>query len=277
MVLEIKQRAAKLDYDKADIYLLATNPYEENRAVRSCQKEPGTVKWLEDNLRPTDTFYDIGASTGPYSLVAARVMQQKFDAIPEPSRPKHGRVMAFEPFAHSYTALVTNIILNACSEWVWALPVALGKNNKLQHFQLTEPISGAAFHLITDWPSHQSHPILYWTLDSFRNLYELPGASLVKIDVDGREFKVLSGMRSTLKDGGLRSVLIEVDERFPEWDRIEPFMKACGFEVADKHDLQSSDQAAVHNWVFNRARKVVDEPDADSKPTVLIPKMEVAQ
>ena len=45
---------------------------EVRRVERLFTKEPGTIEWLKQTLRPDDVFFDIGANIGVYSIFAAR-------------------------------------------------------------------------------------------------------------------------------------------------------------------------------------------------------------
>ena len=61
----------QLDYRRHRILLHADSPLGLYRA-RACQKEPETVRWIEEFVRPGDVFYDIGANVGAYSLIASK-------------------------------------------------------------------------------------------------------------------------------------------------------------------------------------------------------------
>lgn len=245
MPIEPKQRARKLDYAKADIYLLATNPYEEWRA-NSCEKEPGTVKWLEENIRPDDTVYDLGANVGPYSLIAAYLLEGS-----------KGLVYAVEPSATNFAALFVNTVMNSKTHLVWPLQVALANCDRLLHLSHSDMMTGAASHLISNDPTDQSHPVPVWTLDTLRSFYKLRRPNLIKLDVDGAELDVLQGARRSLWDSELRSVLVEVNEELETRTRIESLMKGCGFAVKEKQPIVSSASTSIRNWIFVREREVV--------------------
>src|SRR5579872_3231912 len=63
--------AHALDYAASRIRLLVSSS-EIGVRLRSVEKEPFTVEWIEQSLRPGEVFYDIGANVGAYSLIAAR-------------------------------------------------------------------------------------------------------------------------------------------------------------------------------------------------------------
>src|SRR4051812_16333710 len=88
----------RLDYEPAEIHLGLTSRDEFHR-LRSCEKEPWTVRWIEEYLKPGQVLYDVGANVGAYTLVAAI-------AVPE------ARVLAFEPAPANFAALSGNLELN---------------------------------------------------------------------------------------------------------------------------------------------------------------------
>ena len=245
MPIEPKQRMRKLDYSKADIYLLATNPYEEWRA-NSCEKEPGTVKWLEDNVRADDVVYDLGANVGPYSFIAAHLLEGS-----------KGLVYAIEPSATNFAALFVNTAMNVKTHLVWPLQIALANTDRLLHLHHSDVMTGAASHTLQNDPTEQSHPVPTWKLDTVRSFYKLRRPNLIKLDVDGTEYDVLQGATRTLWDSELRSVLVEVNEEIETWTRIEALMKSCGFKVAEKQPIVSSQSTSIRNWIFMREREVV--------------------
>ncbi len=79
----------KLDFPDRDLYILKDGDW---RGFRSspCAKEPETVEWIR-SFPEGSVLWDVGASVGPYSLIAAALGH---------------KVVAFEPFAPSYGHLV---------------------------------------------------------------------------------------------------------------------------------------------------------------------------
>ena len=88
----------------------ATTKTPMMRGLRLKTKEPDTINWLDDYLEAGDTFYDIGANIGVYSLYAAQ---------------KGNSVIAIEPESSSYAVLNRNIHLNGYSKTIYALNLAL--------------------------------------------------------------------------------------------------------------------------------------------------------
>src|SRR5581483_11849042 len=124
-----------LDYAAHRILLLASSA-EIGVRLRSVEKEPFTVEWIEQSLRPGDVFYDIGANVGSYSLIAAKTTGNR------------ARIYAFEPAPASFLDLTRNFEMNACAECVVSLPVALWSENQILSLSSSLPVAGAAGHQI---------------------------------------------------------------------------------------------------------------------------------
>jgi hypothetical protein len=65
--------------------------------------EPTETEYLLDNLGPGDTFVDIGANIGYFSVIAADLVE------------KEGRVYAFEPDDKNFALLEANLNLNGAA------------------------------------------------------------------------------------------------------------------------------------------------------------------
>lgn len=204
-----------LDFPDSKILMNAESGREIYR-LASCRKEPETVAWIKTYMQPSDTFYDIGANVGAYSLVAFAIAGG------------HGRIYSFEPGFATFNALCRNIFLNASSEKIVPLQVALASTTRTYQFNYTHLGSGHAMHTLGDQKtSSWAHQILGFSLDDFIQQFHIPPPSLMKIDVDGGELDVLTGARSTLLLPSLRSVLVEVDKRLNA--EVHRLMDQAGF------------------------------------------------
>src|SRR5687768_15230226 len=95
----------RLDYLPADLKV-SVDTTEHLGRLRSCAKEPGTVRWIESHLKPGEVFYDIGANIGAYTLVAFGHTRGK------------SRIVAFEPGFATFATLCENLALNGSGETV---------------------------------------------------------------------------------------------------------------------------------------------------------------
>lgn len=228
----------KLDYRGADLYLEVSSPEEFFIRLRSCAKEPETVEWLESG--EGDVVYDIGANVGAYSLVAAR------------SGSGARKVYSFEPGFANYSQLCRNILLNGCDGQVVPLPIALSDTTGLAEFRFATTSPGAASQTLQSngtepRVSDSVQTVITWRLDDLVRSLDLQPPSLVKIDVDGGEVRVLEGASETLRSRSLNSVLVESGAEGPERDQVFEILEAAGFTLASSHRHKATNYIFVRN------------------------------
>lgn len=255
--LEIRHRTAmvrRMDYEKADILLSIESPIEHETRLRSCEKEPETVAWIE-SFQAGDVFYDIGANVGAYSLLAAKAGAGDVS------------VYAFEPAAVNYSRLCTNIALNGCGDRVVALPVALANRTELGSFNYTTLEPGGALHALGDPIDYKGDPfqpvfvqaLMAYRLDDLVEQFSLPAPNHVKLDVDGIEIDVLRGAHQTLSNPALRSLLVEMEEGSQCCAEIEELLREMGFEVESRHKFayggETGPFSRAYNYIFRRDAK----------------------
>jgi FkbM family methyltransferase len=156
--------------------------------------EPHVLKWIDERLRPGDTFFDIGAHYGWMSLLACRRVGAR------------GKVVAFEPSPPLVEFLYHNKKVNRFSQ-LQIVPKAVADSVQ-QKVPFYIKDGGDSFlnslvprlHQNPANPSSNmtSIPIETTTLDAFcQETQFIPAA--IKIDVEGAELLVLQGARTLLK------------------------------------------------------------------------------
>jgi FkbM family methyltransferase len=239
-------RAYALDYEAHEIKLWADSDVERDVRSRSCAKEPMTVKWLESGFRAGDVLYDIGANTGDYSLVAARISACK------------GKIYAFEPSFQNFYQLCRNVILNECQTCVTPLLMPLCAKSGLSWFYYQNLDSGGALHSFgrrIDYKGDEFQPsaaleMAGFSLDDFVNL---PGVSKPNLlSSPTASSSTSSRGREGLRDEGLRGVLVEINEDLAaEASEILALLAAEGLVPYEKHQLQRS----LFNYFFARRKE----------------------
>jgi FkbM family methyltransferase len=229
----------KLDYPHADIYLRVTSKAERLR-LRACAKEPATVEWIEQWVKAGDTFYDIGANVGAYSLVAARWSRGR------------AQVIAFEPGYANFAALCENIVSNDCAESIMPLSVGLSDRTALGIFEYRDLQPGAARQTLSDVRLAQGDTPVYrqrvpsYRLDDLVEQFELPWPNHVKLDVDGTELAVLEGATKMLQAPTFRSLMAEVDERWSA--EIIQLLEGHGIPLRKKIERRTKDGRSNPYW-----------------------------
>jgi FkbM family methyltransferase len=219
----------RLDYPDAEIYLRVISK-KERRRLGACAKEPFTIQWIHEWMRPGDVFYDIGANVGTYSLVAVK-------------KPGGGpRVFAFEPSYANVSSLSANIVLNNAADQITPMPFALSNSDGLTVFSLRALEPGSARHTLGDGPSEEGptlyrQPVMTFRLDELIDRYGLPLPNHIKLDVDGGEMAVLEGAARALASPALRSMLVEVSVSLS--DEITDVLVKQGLALATKVDVKT--------------------------------------
>lgn len=234
-------RVERLDYPDAPIRVRVSNPKQLAR-TKECAKEPETVAWLKASLRPGDVFYDVGANTGAYSLVAGTILKGT------------GTVYAFEPGAFTFGGLADNLSLNPEAKIV-PFQVALSDVTEIRNmdYYAGGTGQGVSFEPKDDArkPTAFRLPTVCYRLDELRDLFGLPAPNLMKIDTDRSETSVLLGAPRTLRDPALRSVLIETDANDEASRSAVRLLEEAGFGVASQH---ARPLPGVFNSIFTRQK-----------------------
>jgi len=161
--------------------------------------EQHEVDFIVGCLRPSMTFFDIGANVGLFSIPAAKKLTQ-------------GTVYAFEPTPLIFQTLVKNARLNNV-ENLRAIHSAVGDRNGEATLQVNVTgkdglnTIGRPTHDYSEVVATETVPIL--TLDSFVETNAVPRVDLMKIDTEGAELLIFRGARSLLARPDAPAILFE--------------------------------------------------------------------
>jgi FkbM family methyltransferase len=226
----------RLDYPHAPV-LLRLSSREEFHRLRSCEKEPWTVRWIEEYVKPGEVLYDVGANIGAYTLLAAV-------AVPEL------RVVSFEPSPANFAALCANLELNEVGGRVTPIPLALGDHPRAARLDRDAAVPGTSPRFDDDVGHEEAIVVLVDRLDDVVERFGLPTPDHVKLDVDGSELEVLAGAESLLAGTGVRSVMAEL-ERGREADLVER-LNGFGFELVKRESGDRRGRATPAYGLFTR-------------------------
>ncbi|ALG68708.1 FkbM family methyltransferase [Beggiatoa leptomitoformis] len=173
-------------------------------------REPETLDWI-DQFTADCVFFDVGSSFGTESLYAAL----------KANAPK--KIVSFDVDLDASFLLAYNLALNKITR---VDQYFLGLSAQTEFIRVSSPTN---FACVANRPKydriHVNAPAM--ALDEFISTTQLI-PDYVKIDVDGAELAVLSGMRQVLQNPQLKSVLIEVSGETEE-PVSDTFIKA-GFK-----------------------------------------------
>lgn len=186
-------------------------------------KEPETLNWIDTWVRDGDTFFDIGANIGVYTIYAAL-------------RHTRTRIVAFEPEYANLHLLKDNIIANGLQDRIEVYSIALSDCSSISRLHIQDLTPGSACHseskeilkeTLTGYPVVWREGICTMTLDEFCDATNL-WPDCVKIDVDGTEPRVLEGGVRTLSSPSLRSLIIELPENKSARTACEQILLGAG-------------------------------------------------
>jgi len=139
------------------------------------------VKYIQQNW----SVFDVGANYGIHTLLMARLAS-------------HGRVYAFEPVPLIFAELQSNVALNGFKN-VRCVRVAI--SDRVGPSEFVEGHHAGAGHLVqSNTSATRTLSVPTTTLDDFISGEGNQPPSLVKVDVEGAESKVLLGASRTLSE-----------------------------------------------------------------------------
>lgn len=221
------------------------------RAKTLLTKEPDTIDWI-DSFKSGDVFWDIGASTGPYSMYAAFAGQTR-------------QVVALEPSPWNWWVLAEQIRRCGLSHIIRSLACAASEQMSISDLHMRHPMPGGAGSSFMNpigelgeiFDPQFSQPSFGAPIDDLIKQFGLPTPSRMKIDVDGNELLVLKGATSTLKRHQLRSVLVELDNSREDLvDEVTRIMRFSGLDLVSNNQTSSDPRTAypsICNYRFDRA------------------------
>ena len=177
---------------------------------------------MKSNLRAGDTFWDVGANIGLFSLLAAKVVGPK------------GRIFSFEPAPDVFQLLCANI---RGLRTIRAIQCGVGNADSVATFAAQGVSSAASFveevtkinqSFLPEIPIRKVE-VNIRKLDTL--VKELVEPNLVKIDVEGFEFEVLKGARELLST--VRPTLII--EIHPPQLKLSGGTEALLFQLLSEH------------------------------------------
>jgi FkbM family methyltransferase len=220
----------------------------ESRARTLLTKEPDTIAWI-NTFRDRDTFWDIGANVGTYSLYAAL---------------RNVTVLSFEPSPGNYYLLSRNIEINRMDDRMSALCIAFNNDTRLDWFYMTNTELGGAknsFGEAVDWQGKPftpflKHAMIGFSVDDFVQHFNPPFPNHIKIDVDGIENKIVKGAQNTLADRRVKSILVELDSARNEYcNEVIEVIERAGIKCSERKHAPVSDDnkfTDTYNYIFIR-------------------------
>ncbi|WP_395043416.1 FkbM family methyltransferase [Flavobacterium sp.] len=141
-------------------------------------------------LRSEDTFLDIGANLGHYSLIASGISK--------------ARSIAIEPIPSTFVKLEKQININNLNQLVF--PFNIGLSNEVSNLFFSSDNQDMNHIVNSNYPNAIQIPVSTIDLISLNETI-----ALIKMDVEGYEKFVLNGASKTLQNTNLKAIIIELN------------------------------------------------------------------
>jgi FkbM family methyltransferase len=161
-------------------------------------------------MKSGDVAYDIGANAGYFTLVMSKIAQTT------------GKVFSFEPDPKNFRALQTNIRNNGLKNAV-AFQKAVSDTTGTVAFATFE--YSLVGHIVTANTPEDAKliEVKSISLDDFVYTEQFPSPSLIKIDVEGAEDRVILGADRLLREA--KPVILAEVREGPIYQRIVKFLR----------------------------------------------------
>ena len=150
--------------------------------------EPHLTRWIERRLRPGDTFIDVGANIGYFSLLASKLVGDS------------GAVVAIEASPKTFGLLQANLARNLAQNVRSVNVAASDRKGRVRLFR--GPDDNIGLTTVFGDPSFPfESEVDTAPLSILLTPEEVQNARLIKIDVEGAEWSVVAGMGPLLCSG----------------------------------------------------------------------------
>ena len=195
------------------------------------KREPEVLDWI-DGFEKGCIFFDVGASFGTETLYAALKNEG----------PK--KIVSFDLDLESSFNLAYNISLNNITNVEHYFLALSDKLNLISYMCVTQ------YYYIEGRKQYDNvtYKTISISMDQFIDMTHI-FPDYIKIDVDGAEESIISGMTETVQNKKLRSVVIEVSDKSEP--AISNFFHKAGFRIEFEHTL-TTDGTSYKNIIFTR-------------------------
>jgi FkbM family methyltransferase len=167
-------------------------------------------------LRPGDTFVDVGANVGAYTILAAKNVGAD--------------VVSLEPIPSTFSKLQRNVDANQAGGKVELKCYGVGDQASTLRFTTR---MDCVNHVLAEDERAESGETVEVPVRTLDELLAGRQPALLKVDVEGYEWPVLSGARSVLSSSSLKAIIIELNGSGRRYgyneDRIHELLTSYGF------------------------------------------------
>ncbi len=210
--------------------------------------EPNLTRWIERRLAPGDGFIDVGANIGYFTLLASKLVG---DA---------GKVVSIEAHPAIFAALENNLRLNDARNVRAVNRAAWDAEEMLTIYTQPEDLA-CQTTVMPEWADkyrlESQSQIKAAPLSAMLKPEEFRAARIIKIDVEGAEWHVLSGMKPLMPCGrDDLEVVIEVNSKMLEAEGRTPKDVLDFFADFGFHPYRIENDYLQERYLFREAPQV---------------------
>lgn len=164
--------------------------------------EPHWTNFIINSLNEGDTFVDLGANEGWFSLYASREVGIK------------GKVISVEPQMRLVKVIKKNVQLNKLKNII-VVEAAIGKAKGSRMIALAPSINNGSTSFVKIRRSLflKKQKVSFLTLTEVFEIYKLTKIDLIKIDIEGFEGEALKSGASLLQNKLIKRIIIDFHDR----------------------------------------------------------------
>ena len=193
------------------------NATERNLVFRGMDDDPKLISIISNHLHLGDTFIDIGANCGSFSLNAARIVGQS------------GRVVAVEPNPFMIPRLQFNVDINRMSN-ISIVPYAVSNSEEERPFYCNYRQLGNS--ALIQKSSSQKCTVKTKMLFDLLTGMGIKSIGVMKIDIEGTEYDALSPFFNRApKDLWPRHILVENHCKCSDENEVISLLTGLGYAI----------------------------------------------
>ena len=206
------------------MHLDITNPHTWD-LIQKRDPEQKIKQVFAYNLKAGNTVIDVGAHIGEFSLIASKKVGNE------------GKIIAIEPLIENAKWIQKNLSLNEIKNCL-VLELAVGsKRDKVTIYKKNVNASmGILDPQISEEKLVKSYDIEVETLDAILTERKIDNVDMLKIDVEGYEYEVLTGCKELMRQKKIKKIICEIHSQYlakkgVSEDMLYSLLRDNGFKV----------------------------------------------
>ncbi len=224
------------------LFNLNPEDYLDSIVLKNGYYEEEVLRALLEHVGNDGILWDIGANIGLHAITIKHLC------------PKT-QVVCFEPSPFTFSRLYLNANLNHAD----LILINIGLSNSIGYSKLSFTISGnSGLTSFKPWDSFSYQHTMLCYCDTAANMVKhgiIPIPTIIKINVEGFEFEVLSGFEELLENRMLRAIIFESPADFLENSNHYPvyhLLRQTGFDITALHPINKEVQSLPTNFLARR-------------------------